>query len=162
MTREINIKEKEERRKMANTILAIENRKSKIENCSKGFSLVEMLVAITITSVVIVTVAVSLNTPLRSHEAIEEKTEIVNFVSEKMNEVMAKAYDNVLEGTTLSDQVTIDGELINREVIVEIHRGQPDPTADPALKKITVRIGGAQIETLKSNYEHDPNAPPPA
>ncbi len=162
MTRKIDIKEKGERRKMANTILAIENQKSKIKNCSKGFSLVEMLLAITITSVVIVTLAISLTTPLQSHEAIEEKAEIVNFVSEKMNEIMARAYGNVLEGTALSDQVTIDGEPVNREVIVQIYRGQPDPTTDPALKKITVRIGGAQIETLKSNYEHDPNAPPPA
>ena len=115
-----------------------------------------MLVAITITSVVIVTVALSLTTPLRSYEPLEKKTQIVDLVSAKMDEVMAKRYVDIKNET---DSVTVDGENVNRDVIVSTY--DQDFISGAKVKSITVRIGDVQLETLKSNYEHDPNAPPP-
>ncbi|MBI5183411.1 MAG: prepilin-type N-terminal cleavage/methylation domain-containing protein [Nitrospinae bacterium] len=136
----------------------IKDRKSKIKDPNKGFSLVELLVAITVTSIVIVTVAISLTTPLKSHEEVEEKREIGNLVTKTMDDRIAQGYDALSVGTT-SDQVSIDGEWVNRDVIISIY--EQDTTSGAEIKEIIVKIGDVQLETLKSNYEHNPKAPPP-
>jgi len=54
--------------------------------------------------------------------------------------------------TALSDTVTLFGETLNRDVLVDLYDGDGDSIPDADLKKITVMIEGIQQETLMADF----------
>jgi len=125
---------------------------------SNGFSLVELLLAIVIMIIVLVPIMDSITSSFQSTHASEENTILVNLAREKMEDVLAMNFTDVAVSapsgtpTALSDTVTVFGEIVDRNVLVELYDGDGDSTPDSDLKKITVVIEDIQQVTLKADF----------
>ena len=124
----------------------------------RGFSLVELLMAMAIMIIALVPLMDSITASLQSTHVGEENTMLVNYSREKMEDVLAMELSSVAVSapagtpTALSDTVTVLGKTVNRNVLVELYDGDGDSTPDSDLKKITVIIEGVQQETLKADF----------
>ncbi len=125
---------------------------------ARGFSLVELILAIVIMIIALVPLMDSITGSLQSTYISEENTMLVNYAREKMEDVLAMNFTDVAVSapsgtpTALSDTVTVFGEIVDRDVLVELYDGDGDTTPDSDLKKITVIIEGIQNETLKADF----------
>jgi len=124
----------------------------------RGYSLVELLLAIVIIIIALVPIMDSITSSFQSTHASEENTMIVNYAREKMEDILAMSFVNVVVSvpagtpTALSDTVTVFGETVNRDVLVALYDGNGDSIPDNDLKKITVIVEGVQHETLMADY----------
>jgi len=124
----------------------------------RGYSLVELLLAIVIMVIALVPIMDSITSSFQSTHASEENTMIVNYAREKMEDILAMSFVNVVVSvpagtpTALSDTVTVFGETVNRDVLVALYDGNGDSIPDNDLKKITVIVEGVQHETLMADY----------
>ncbi len=124
----------------------------------RGFSLVELLMAMSIMIIALVPLMDSITASFQSMHVGEENTMLVNYAREKMEDVLAMTFTDVAVSapsgtpTALSDTVTVFGEIVDRDVLVELYDGDGDSTPDSDLKKITVIIEGVQQETLKADF----------
>jgi len=123
---------------------------------NKGFSLIEMMIAVAIIGIALVPMYGSLAVSFQARTASEERTVLMNSARAKMEEILAMDFN--LVDATLSDSVIVLGQTVTREVIVDPYDGNGngivDPILDPVdndIKKITVRMNGVQLETLKFN-----------
>lgn len=116
---------------------------------SKGFSLVEILIAVTIMVIALVPIMESITASFQSSRAGEDNTILVNYAREKMEDVLAMDFDDV--NSSLDDTVTFFGKTVARDVTVEYYDGNGDSIPDNDLKKITVIVEGVQLETLLAN-----------
>jgi prepilin-type N-terminal cleavage/methylation domain-containing protein len=126
--------------------------------CNSGFSLVEVLLVLVIIAIAIIPLTDSITSSFQSATVSEENTVLVNYAREKMDDVLAMDFSTVAESvpsgtpTALSDTVTVSGETVNRDVLVELYDGDGDLTPDNTLKKISVKIRDFQLETLMANF----------
>jgi len=124
----------------------------------RGFSLVELLLAIVIMIIAIVPIMDSITSSFQSTHASEENTMLVNYAREKMEDISAMIFADVAVSspsgtpTALSDTLTLFGETLNRDVLVDLYDGDGDSIPDADLKKITVMIEGIQQETLMADF----------
>jgi len=124
----------------------------------QGFSLVEILIAVTIMVIALVPLMDSITGSFQSRRVAEQNTILVNYAREKMDDILAMNFNNVDISsptgtpTALSDTVTVLGETMNRDVLVELYDGDGDSIPDSDLKKITVQIEGIQQETLMVDF----------
>jgi prepilin-type N-terminal cleavage/methylation domain-containing protein len=124
----------------------------------QGFTLVEVLVTLTIVGVMLVPLTVGLTSVVSSVSIREELTMLSNAARGKMEEVLAMGFANIPlsapPGTPsiLSDQVTIGGQLVQRNVIVDLADGDlpPDGLADPDFKQITIEMGSFELQSYVS------------
>ncbi len=134
------------------------NSKLKSLSGERGFSLVELLMAMAIMIIALVPLMDSITASFQSMHVGEENTMLVNYAREKMEDVLAMDFSSVTVSTpsgtptALSDTVTVLGKTVNRNVLVDLYDGDGDFTPDSDLKKITVIIEGIQQETLKADY----------
>jgi type II secretory pathway pseudopilin PulG len=123
----------------------------------RGFSLVELLLAMIIMIIALAPLMDSITASFQSTHTGEENTMLVNHAREKMEDVLAMDFLNVAVSvppgtpTALSDTITVLGKTVNRNVLVELYDGDGDATPDIDLKKITVIIEGVQQETLMAD-----------
>ena len=123
----------------------------------KGFSLLELLMAVVILVIAIVPIMDSITASFQYGGAGEENTLLVNVTRAKMEDVLAMSFDNVLISsplgtpTALSDTVNVLGKTVNRDVLVELYDGDGDSVPDSDLKKITVVVADVQQETLMAD-----------
>ena len=125
---------------------------------SPGFSLVELLIAITVLIIALVPAMDSITASLKFASAGKEHTAFLNTGRQKMENVLAMHFDSVPVSaspgtpTALSDTVTVAGKTVNRLVLVDLYDGDGDSTPDSDLKKITVIVDGVQYQTLMANH----------
>lgn len=125
---------------------------------SKGFSLIELLIAITIMIIALAPIMDSITGSLQSGHKAEENTIIVNYTREKMDDILAMDFSTIDISspsgtpTALSDTVTVLGKTMDRDVLVELYDGDGDSLSDNDLIKISVQIKGYQLETLLANF----------
>jgi len=125
---------------------------------ARGFSLVELILAMVIMIIALVPLMDSITGSLQSTHLSEENTVLVNYVREKMEDVLAMTFTDVDVSapagtpTALSDTVSVFGKTVDRNVLVELYDGDGDSTPDSDLKKITVVIEDIQQVTLKADF----------
>ncbi len=125
---------------------------------SNGFSLLELMIAITIMTIALVPIMNSITGSFQSTNAGEKNTLLVNYAREKMDDIIGMNFGTISISsppgtpTGLSDTVTLLGKTVNRDVLVEFYDGDGDSLPDNDLKKITVIIEGLQHETLKGVF----------
>ena len=135
---------------------------NKILLSSKGISLVEVLVAITLLSIIIFPLFISLRGASKSNSDAEGVDLATYYTIGKIEEVLAMDFSAIPLsaplGTPLpppiSDTVTIQGRTINRSVYVELADGNGDAIPDAGLKKITVSVNNISLDTLKADYPY--------
>jgi prepilin-type N-terminal cleavage/methylation domain-containing protein len=124
----------------------------------KGFSLIELLLALTIMMIALVPIMDAISASFQYAKAGKESTIILNYAREKMEDVLAMSFDTVPISvspgtpTALSDTVTVTGNTLNRFVLVDLYDGDGDSIPDSDLKKVTVILQEVQYETLMANY----------
>ena len=125
---------------------------------NNGFSLVELLLALTIMMIALVPIMDSISASFQYAKAGKENTILLNYAREKMEDVIAMSFDTVPISaspgtpTALSDTVTVTGNTVNRFVLVDLYDGDGDSIPDSDLKKVTVILQEVQYETLMANY----------
>lgn len=123
-----------------------------------GFSLIELLLAVTILVIAIVPLMDSLTASFQYTQAGKENTIFLNYARQKMEDVLAMRFDSVPISaspgtpTALSDTVTVSGQTVNRLVLVDLYDGTGDAVPDSDLKKISVIVQGVQYDTLMANF----------
>ena len=123
-----------------------------------GFSLIELLLAMTIMIIALVPLMDSITDSFQYAQAGEENTFLLNHGRQKMEDVLAMRFDMVPVSaspgtpTALSDTVTIAGKTVNRLVLVDLYDGDGDAVPDSDLKKVTVVVQGVRYETLMANF----------
>ena len=125
---------------------------------SNGFSLVELLLAVTIMIIALVPLMDSITSSFQYAQAGEENTILLNYGRQKMEDVLAMNIDDVPVSspsgtpTALSDTVPLAGTTVNRLVLVDLYDGDGDSIPDSFLKKITVIVQGVRYETLMAEF----------
>jgi prepilin-type N-terminal cleavage/methylation domain-containing protein len=131
-----------------------------LQNRSKenGFSLIELLLAVTILVIAIVPLMDSITASFQYTQAGRENTVFLNYARQKMEDVLAMRFDSIPVSaspgtpTALSDTVTIAGQSVNRIVLVDLYDGNGDSVPDSDLKKVTVMVQEVQYDTLYANF----------
>jgi prepilin-type N-terminal cleavage/methylation domain-containing protein len=135
-----------------------ENRQRRTDNGQKGFSLIELLLAVVILIIAIVPLMDSITASFQYAQAGKENTIFLNYGRQKMEDVLAMSFDAVpvsaSPGTpiALSDTITVAGKTVNRLVMVDLYDGDGDSVPDSDLKKVTVIVQGVQYDTLMANH----------
>jgi prepilin-type N-terminal cleavage/methylation domain-containing protein len=125
----------------------------------KGFSLIELLLAVVILVIALVPIMDSITASHQYAKAGKENTILLNYGRQKMEDVLAMSFDTVPISaspgtpTALSDTVTVAGKTVNRLVLVELYDGDGDSIPDINLKKVTVIVQGVQYETLMADID---------
>lgn len=120
----------------------------------RGFSLIELLLAVAVMIIALVPLMDSITASFQSRYEAEENTMLLYSAREKMEEVLAMDFVNVDISsppdapTSLSDTVTLNGKTVDRDVLVALYDGDGDSVADNDLKKITVVVDKVQQITL--------------
>lgn len=125
---------------------------------SEGFSLTEIIVALGLIGILVGPLSIGLTSLVASVAVREELTAECNAARGKMEEVLAMGFDNIpLSSPTgtpnaLSDQVTIRGRSVERQVIVDLADGDlpPDGDVDSDFKHITVKVGNFALVSYLS------------
>lgn len=125
---------------------------------SSGFSLVELLLAVTVLIIALVPAMDSITASLQYAAPTKEHTSFLNIARQKMEDVLAMSFDSVPVSassgtpTALSDTVTVAGKTVNRLVLVDLYDGDGDSVPDSDLKKVTVIVKGVQYKSLMANH----------
>jgi type II secretory pathway pseudopilin PulG len=120
-----------------------------------GFTLMEALLSVTLVGIVAVPLLMGLTGTASSLGVREEQTALGNAARGKMEEVLAMSFANVPLSTppgtpnALSDQVTIRGKAVPRNVIVDLADGDlpSNGVADATFKRIIIEVGGFTLYT---------------
>lgn len=129
-----------------------------LPGAQNGFSLTEVLVALTLLGITLGPLILGLTTVVFSVRIRDDITVQSNLTREKMEEVLAMGFTNIPlsdpPGTpnVLSDQVTIGGRTVQRNVIVDLADGDlpSDGIPDAEFKKITIEVGHFEIQSYIS------------
>jgi len=119
---------------------------------TRGFSLVELLIALVIMIIALSPLMDSITSSFQSAHLAEKNTALVNYARGKMEDILAMNFLDVPQGASLSDTVTIFGKTVSRDVLVELYDGNGDFIPDNDLKMITVTIEGVKQETLMADF----------
>lgn len=123
---------------------------------SSGFSLIEILLALSIVAVALVPMLDFFGTSMESGAAGKETEQLVDLARATLEEILAMNYQQVVvsgssPSATLSDTVVLGGEQVKRDVYVDLYDGNGDGIPDLDLKKITVQIRDFRLQTLKAD-----------
>lgn len=135
---------------------------NKILRSDIGITLIEILVAVTLLSIIVFPLFMSMTTASKANSDAEGTDLAAFYAIGKMEEVLAMDFSAVAlsspAGTPLpppiSDTVNIKGRSVNRNVYAELFDGNGDSVPDVGLKKITVSVGDFSISTLKADYPY--------
>jgi len=127
---------------------------SKILKSKKGVSLIEILVAVLLLSIIVTPLFVSIKSASKSNSDAADATQEMFYVIGKIEEISAMDFSAIPEGVSLSDTVTINGQTVNRDVNVVSVDENGVPTPNTGLKKITITINNKSISTLKADYPY--------
>ncbi|MBI5740459.1 MAG: type II secretion system protein [Nitrospirae bacterium] len=120
--------------------------------CERGFSLVELLIALAIMIIALSPLMDSITSSFQSAHSGEKNTILVNYAREKMEDILARNFSNVPQGSSFSDTVAVFGKSVNRNVLVELYDGNGDSVPDTDLKKITVTVEWVTQQSLMADY----------
>lgn len=135
---------------------------NRILHSNKGISLVEVLVATTLLSIIVFPLFISFRSASKSNSDAEGVNLATYYGVGKIEEMLAMDFSAIPlsapSGTPLpppiSDTVIIRGKTVNRDVYVELSDGDGDAVPDAGLKKITVSIDDISFNTLKADYPY--------
>ncbi len=135
---------------------------NRILHSNKGISLVEVLVATTLLSIIAVPLFISLKSASKSNTDAEGVDLAAYYAMGKVEEVLAMDFTavplSVPLGTPvpppISDTVIIQGKSVDRNVYVELSDGDGDAVPDAGFKKITVSVNNISLNTLMSDYPY--------
>lgn len=135
---------------------------NRIIHSNKGISLVEVLVATTLLSIIVFPLFISFKSASKSNSDAEGIDVTTYYGVGKIEEVLAMDFSAIPLSTPLgtplpppiSDTVIIRGKTVNRNVYVELSDGDGDAVPDAGFKKITVSIDNISFNTLKADYPY--------
>ena len=127
---------------------------SKILQSKKGISLIEVLVAVLLLSIIVTPLFVSMKSASKSNADAADVTQEMFYVTGKIEEISAMDFSAIPEGVSLSDTITINGQTVNRDVNVVSVDENGVPAPNTGLKKITITINNKSISTLKADYPY--------
>lgn len=135
---------------------------NRIIHSNKGISLVEVLVATTLLSIIVFPLFISLRSASKANSDAEGVDLATYYAIGKIEEVLAMDLSAIPLSAPLgtpvpppiSDTVMIRGRSTNRNVYVELSDGDGDAIPDTGLKKITVSIDNISFNTLKADYPY--------
>ena len=126
-----------------------------------GITLLEVLIATLIISVIVFPLFISFTSASRSNSDAEKTGASTYHAQGRLEEVLAMNFADIgvssPQGTpvpALSDTVTIQGRTVNRNVYVELYDGDGDTTPDTDLKKITVTVDDTSLNSLIADYPY--------
>lgn len=125
---------------------------------SNGFSLIELLLAVTIMIISLVPIMDSITDSFQYAQAGKENTIYLNYARQKMEDVLAMHFGSVPVSaspgtpTALSDTITVGGQTVNRLVLVDLYDGDGDSVPDSDLKKVSVIVQDVQYATLMTKF----------
>ena len=127
---------------------------SKILRSDRGISLIEIMVAVLLLSIIVTPLFVSIKSASKSNSDAHKVTQEMFFAIGKIEETLAMDFSAIPEGTSLSDTITINGQSTNRDVNVVSIDENGVPAPNTGLKKITITINDKSISTLKADYPY--------
>lgn len=125
---------------------------------SNGFSLIELLLAVTIMIISLVPIMDSITDSFQYAQAGKENTIYLNYARQKMEDVLAMHFGSVPVSaspgtpTALSDTITVGGQTVNRLVLVDLYDGDGDSVPDSDLKKVSIIVQDVQYATLMTKF----------
>jgi Tfp pilus assembly protein PilV len=127
---------------------------SNILRSNKGISLIEIMVAVLLLSIIVTPLFVSIKSASKSNSDADKVTQEMFFAIGKIEGILAMDFSAIPLGSSLSDTITVNGLTTNRDVNVVLSDGDGDAVPDAGLKKITVTINNISISTLKADYPY--------
>lgn len=112
------------------------------------------MVAVLLLSIIVTPLFISIKSASKSNSDADKVTQEMFFAIGKIEEVLAMDFSSIQEGTSLSDTVTINGQIINRDANVVSVDENGVPTPNTGLKKITITVNNKSISTLKADYPY--------
>ena len=129
---------------------------------NRGITLLEVLIATLILSIIIFPLFISFTAASRSNSDAEKTGASTYYAQGRLEEVLAMNFSDINvsspQGTpiaSLSDTVTIQGRTVNRNVYVDLYDGDGDTNPDVDLKKITVAVDTISLNSLIADYPYD-------
>jgi len=116
--------------------------------------LIEALIALAIIGILAVPISAALHSIAQGILIQTTDQTASDFLQEKLEEISAMRFDKVTlsdppgSASALSDSISLNGESVERTVIVDLADGDGDGASDEDLKCVTVRIGGREMMTL--------------
>ena len=135
---------------------------NRILHSNKGISLVEVLVATTLLSIIAVPLFISFRSASKANSDAEGADLANYYAIGKIEEVLAMDFTAIPLSSPLgtplpppiSDTLTIQGRSTDRNVYVELSDGDGDAIPDATLKKITVTVNDVSLSTLMADYPY--------
>lgn len=110
-----------------------------------GFTLIEGLLSSVILAVAVMAVSAGFYSGFQTVRDEGRALECVNYAAGKMDELMATDFANIVSG---SDNVTVQGETVARDWVVELYDVDMDLVPDDDAKRIVVTVGDVEFSTL--------------
>ncbi|MBN1227499.1 MAG: type II secretion system protein [Deltaproteobacteria bacterium] len=111
----------------------------------KGFTLLEIIMAMTIISLAVAPISMGLGTSLQIGKGGDTAAKSSYLAQAKMEEYLAKDFDAMAD----ANGTVILGENQVWRVNVSLFDGDGDSNPDPDLKHIYVKAGDQELETLR-------------
>lgn len=113
----------------------------------RGFTLVEVLLGVVLLGALFAPLVAALSGSLTAVEAREKDTRALYLAQGRMEELLARDFDSLTPGSSLSDWVTLP-DSVYRAVSITAN---PGGSFDANLKKITVTVGTTVLAAYRTN-----------
>jgi type II secretory pathway pseudopilin PulG len=111
------------------------------QNLKKGFTIIELLVAITVLIIGIVAILYMFPISVQVEKYSQQLSIAVQLAQEKTEETISKAYLDTTVGTTTESQLPAPFQKYSRQTVINYVDSNFNPTTtDTGLKKIIVKV----------------------
>ena len=116
--------------------------------------MIEALIALVIIGILAVPISAALYSIAQGILIQATDQTASDFLQEKLEEICAMRFNKVTlsdpsgSASALSDSISLNGQTVDRTVIVDLADGDGDGALDEDLKCVTVRIGDREMMTL--------------
>lgn len=113
----------------------------------RGYSLVEVMVAVSLLSAVLIPIVLILSSSATSMSASSNRSVASNLAQEKMEELRNTLYDSIVNAT---DSKTVNRVTFTRETSVMVAPPELGVATDASVKKITITVSWQEDGKIRS------------